>query len=242
MNPQAATFTIPEIGPLLGRVAAPVGATTSVVPLDDVRLALATELFELAANARAFAAAGDTDFAVQSLSRQGWLAAWERAVASAASRVVSRLEARIEGAAAESRLPARRLHRLRISPEEHRGIAVRLGAGGGALIEALDRLEAEMRKAVRSDGGDQSWTDALRVVARRMESAWTCLEEAAQAEEAAWQSDIHAIRAWKRSRLLLWVISATVVGALLYIGLVLGGFARAPGWIRPFAEWWWSVE
>lgn len=242
MTEQASTFRIPEIGPLLGRVAAPVGATTSVVPLDDVRLALATELFELAGNARAFSAAGDIDFAVQTLSRQGWLAAWERAVAAAASRVVARLEARIAAAAAESRLPARHRRRVKVTPEERRGIAVRLGAGGGTLIEALDRLEAEMRRAVRESGDDRSWIDALRLVARRMEHAWLCLEEAAVEEEAAWQRDVTDIRQWRRPRWMLWLLTLLVVSILLYLGLALGGFLPVPAPLRPVADWWWSVE
>lgn len=242
----AGVSIIPELGPLLGRLAAPAGASSGLVPLDDVRISLVTELFQLAGAARAFAAEGDLDSALQSLNRHGWQAAWERAVNSAAARVATRIEQRFRSASEESRLPRRKLQKVMLSDDERRGIAVRLGSGGGALVEALDRMELLMRRAVRDAAGSSDaaalWKKALTGVARRLESAWFALEDAARAEEAAWQEDVEQVRAWKRPRWPLWVITVAIAAVLLWMGLVLGGFLTSPEWFLPFAQRVWGIE
>lgn len=242
---EASTSIIPELGPLLGRLAAPAGSISGLVPLDDIRLALVTELFQLAGAARAFAAEGDLDSALQSLNRHGWQAAWERAVNSAAARVAARIEQRFRSAAEESRLPRRKLQKVMLTDDERRGIAVRLGSGGGALVEALDRMELLMRRAVRDSAGSSDagalWKKALTGVARRLESAWFALEDAARAEEAAWQEDVGQVRAWKRPRWPLWIITVAIAAALLWAGLVLGGFLTSPDWFRPIANRVWGM-
>jgi hypothetical protein len=232
---------VPELGPLLGRLAEAGGARNGVVPLDDIRLQLVTDLFELAGAARSFADAGDLSSAAQSLNRHGWLAAWERAVDAAAQRVAGRVEARLRSAAAESRLPARKLRLVVLTDDERRGIAVRLGSGGALLVDALDEMERSVREAARRGDVGDSWRDALAAVARRLEAAWRSLETAAADEEAAWQEDTSDVRAWRRPRWPLWVITAVVVVVLGWAALVLGGFMDAPSWFRPVADWWWNA-
>lgn len=232
---------IPELGPLLGRLAEPAGAMRSIVPLDDIRLQLVSDLFELAGAARSFADAGDYASAAQSLNRHGWLAAWERAVAAAAARVAERIEARLRSAAAESRLPARKLRRILLTDDERRGIVVRLGSGGALLVDALDEMEQSVRALARRGAPGASWRDALAVVARRLEAAWSSLERAAADEEAAWSEDVADVRAWRRPRWPLWVITLAVLGAFGWLALVLGGFIDAPSWLLPVAQWWWNI-
>lgn len=232
---------IPELGPLLGRLAEPAGAMRSIVPLDDIRLQLVSDLFELAGAARSFADAGDYASAAQSLNRHGWLAAWERAVAAAAARVAERIEARLRSAAAESRLPARKLRRILLTDDERRGIVVRLGSGGALLVDALDEMEQSVRALARRGAPGASWRDALAVVARRLEAAWSSLERAAADEEAAWSEDVADVRAWRRPRWPLWVITLAVLGAFGWLALVLGGFIDAPSWFLPVAQWWWNI-
>lgn len=239
--PGLAPELIPELGPLLGRVAVPEGPASGLVPLDDIRLTLVTELFDLAGAAREFAASGDVSSAVQSLNRQGWLAAWERAVDAAAERVAGRVDARLRSAAAESRLPKKRLARALLTADERRGIAVRIGIGGAGLIEALDTMEPLARRASRDPSGVEAWRAAIAGVARRTDSAWAALEQAAAREEAAWQEDITQLRAWRRPRLPLWIITFAVLALALWLGLMLGGFLTVPGFMRPLAEWWWSL-
>jgi hypothetical protein len=239
--PGLAPELVPELGPLLGRVAVPEGPASGLVPLDDIRLTLVTELFDLAGAAREFAASGDVSSAVQSLNRQGWLAAWERAVDAAAERVAGRIDARLRSAAAESRLPKKRLARALLIADERRGIAVRIGIGGAGLIEALDTMEPLARRASRDPAGVEAWRAAIAGVARRTDSAWAALEQAAAREEAAWQEDITQLRAWRRPRLPLWIITFAVLALALWLGLMLGGFVSVPGFMRPLAEWWWSL-
>jgi hypothetical protein len=61
--------------------------------LDDIRLDLVTGIFELAGAARSFAASGDRQGAISSLSRVAWLGLWERAVAAAAERLAALVNA-----------------------------------------------------------------------------------------------------------------------------------------------------
>lgn len=240
--PLAGGAAIPELGPLLGRLTdtEPLAGRRGGVPLDDVRYGFVTSLFELSGAAREFAEAGDIDAAASSLGRYEWLAAWERAVAAVAERVVARLDARIEAAALESRLPVRRLAQLRPDDEERRAIAVRLGVSGGPFVAALDSLERTVPGAGRNPAGVAEWQAALGLVARRLEVSWTALQEAADAEEAAWRGEIERVRAWRRPRWPLWLISAVVAALAVYLGLVLGGFVVVPPVLAPVARFSWG--
>ena len=239
--PELVPELVPELGPLLGRVAVPEGPASGLVPLDDIRLTLVSELFDLAGAAREFAASGDVASAIQSLNRQGWLAAWDRAVEAAAGRVAGRIDARLRSAAAESRLPRKRLDGALLTDDERRGIEVRIGIGGASLIEALDTMEPLARRAARDPAGVEAWRAAIAGVARRTDSAWAALEQAAAREEAAWQEDVVQVRGWRRPRLPLWIITLAVVALALWLGLVLGGVLTVPGFLRPLAEWWWAL-
>lgn len=238
-RPETGGGSIPELGPLMGRLAEP-PRTAAGAPLDDVRLALATRVFELAGAARAFCEVDDVVSAVQSLSRQGWLTAWEAAVDGAARHLADRLDFRLRSAASESRLPGRRLRQELLSEAERRGIGVRIGSGGWALVDALDAMEARAPLAPRSPQGFAAWCAALAEVARKLDSAWRGLEAAAAAELDAWGEDVGRVRSWRRSRWPLWAVTAVVLGVALWVGLVLGGFVPAPDWFRPVAEWWWG--
>lgn len=231
---------IPELGPLLGRLTEPAAAAPRGIPLDDIRLTLVTELFDLAAAARDFAREGDASSAVQSLNRQSWAAAWDRAVTAAADRIAERVDARLRSAAAESRLPAARLGKVLLSPEERRGIEVRIGVGGAALFEALDEMESQVRESSRAGDFAEVWRTALVSVARSVESAWIALEDAAVREAAAWEEDVAQVRAWRRPGWPLLALIVVVTAAAVYLGLVLGGFLPLPSLLEPFAEWWWA--
>jgi hypothetical protein len=232
---------VPELGPLLGRLAdTSAAASGAALALDDIRYDLVTELFELAGAAREFAAEGDLPGAASSLGRRAWLDAWERAVSAVGTRVSERIDARLRAAAAESRMPAKQLGRLLLDDEERRGIAVRLGVAGGTFVVALDALESTVPAIARSEAALGPWHDALGHVARRLEVAWDALLTAAREEEAAWNGEVERVRAWRRARWPLWLITAVVLGVAVYLGLVLGGFVTVPGVLRPLADYWWS--
>jgi len=241
-------WQVPELGPSLGRLVDPPqvrGDRGSLdLVLDDIRLNLVTGIFELAGAARSFAASGDRQGAIASLSRVAWLDLWERAVAAAAERLAEAANAKLNEAASESRLPARQLEDFRIKTEDIRAITSRLGSGGAGFVSALDALEQTVPGAsaagTRGWAGQEEWQRALAGAARRLEAAWLALAAGARAEQDRWKSEIDRARAWRRPTRLLWIISASVLAAATYLGLVLGGYLPVPSPLRPLAELWWS--
>lgn len=241
-------WQVPELGPSLGRLVDPPqvrGDRGSLdLVLDDIRLNLVTGIFELAGAARSFAASGDRQGAIASLSRVAWLDLWERAVAAAAERLAEAANAKLNEAATESRLPARQLEDFRIKTEDIRAITSRLGSGGAGFVSALDALEQTVPGALaagtRGWAGQEEWQRALAGAARRLEAAWLALAAGARAEQDRWKSEIERARAWRRPTRLLWIISASVLAAATYLGLVLGGYLPVPSPLRPLAELWWS--
>ena len=240
------TWEVPQLGPSLGRltdpaqpVAGPLG-----VRLDDIRLKLVTGVFERAGAARSFAAAGDPVGAAASLNRFAWLALWEQAVAAAAERIAATVNARLEEAAAESRYPRRKLSRVVLTPADTRAIAARLGGGGAPFVAALDELERAAHGISSGAAGERAvaaaWRAALTAAARRLEAAWLALEESAVREQLRWQADVQRVQVWRLPRWPLWLLTALVLGAALYLGLVLGGYVRVPPMLEGLAELWWS--
>ncbi|HXE56615.1 MAG TPA: hypothetical protein VNK43_01325, partial [Gemmatimonadales bacterium] len=126
---------------------------------------------------------------------------------------------------------------------ERRTIAARLGAGGAMLVAALDELE-DIALRLRLPGwleveGGAEWRDAVRRAAGKTEAAWTALEEAAHDEWSRWLAEVERIRAWRRPRWPLWLVTFAVLGLAGYLGLVLGGVIPAPDPLDPLVEAWW---
>jgi hypothetical protein len=241
--PRDAGGTIPELGPSLGRLVDPPGLSPSAswVPLDDIRLRLVTGIFELAGAARAFAAAGDGPGATASLGRVAWLSCWEKAVAATAARIAAEANAGLTAAAEESRFPRRRLALLLLADEDTRAIAARLGSGGAPLVAALDAMEQAMTAPGRPpDARARDWREAVTAAARRLESAWLSLEAAARSEREHWTGEIARVRGWRRPTWPLWLITAAVMAAAGYVGLVLGGYLPVPAPLRGLAAFWWA--
>jgi hypothetical protein len=243
----AHTWQVPELGPSLGRLADPppdAGPGPLGARLDDIRLRLVTGLFELAGAGRAFAAAGDPVGAMTTLGRVAWLGLWEKAVAAAAERVTSTVNARLGEAATESRYPRGKLRALLLTPDDCRAIAARLGAGGGPFVATLDELEQATHAATAARLSDpvtaRTWLSAVNATARRLEAAWLALEQAADAEQLRWTSEIERVRAWRLPRWPLWSVTVLILAAAVYLGLVLGGYVRVPPALAGFAEFWWS--
>jgi len=244
----ADVWVVPELGPSLGRlVDLPLlrderGSLDLV--LDDIRLGLVTGIFELAGAARSFAASGDRQGAISSLSRVAWLGLWERAVAAAADRLAEVVNARLVEAAVESRLPIRQLESFRLQAEDVRAIASRLGSGGAGFVGALDALEQTVHGASasgsRGRAGQEDWQRALAASARRLEAAWMGLVASARVEQDRWKAEIERVKAWRRPALLLWLLTAAVLAVATYLGLVLGGYLPVLPPLRPLAEFWWS--
>ena len=239
-------WIVPELGPSLGRLvdppAAPRGALR--VSLDDIRLALVTGVFDLAAAGRSFAAAGDHESAVASLGRVAWLGLWEHAVETAAVRIADEANHGFRLAAEESRFPRGRRERLALSDEDARAISARLGSGGVQFVAALDQLELAVHTTGSARGrgaaGAEAWQAALATAARRLESAWLALDAGARREQEHWASEIARVRAWRRPTWPLWLLTAVVAGAATYLGLVLGGYLPVPPPLEGLAAFWWA--
>ena len=240
-------WTVPELGPSLGRLTdppAPGPPSPLGLAYDDIRIDLVTGIFDLAGAARGFAAAGDRDGAMASLGRVAWIGLWERAVSAAAARIGRAANSRLREAAAESRLPDRRLRTRLLTPGDVRAIAARLGGGGGPFVSALDALEQRVHSSsgvqTRVGTRDDEWSAALEAGARRLESAWLALASAANSEEQHWRAEAGRILAWRRPVWPVWAISVAIAAAAVYLGLVLGGYLPVPPLLTGVADFWWS--
>jgi hypothetical protein len=239
----AAVSGLPELGPHLGRLAALPEPGDRWVPLDDVRLALATGVLEHAGAARAFG--DDRAAVVGSLRRREWLELWDAALASAAARTVAAIDHGFASAAATARLPRRRRAALAVTADERAAIAARLGAGAAPFVAALEKMEHLAGPAARGgpagDAAFAAWWEAVTEAGRRLEAAWESLEAAVRAEEPRWRQAMAETAAWRRPVWPLWLATAALLAAATALGLVLGGYVPAPSWLRPFADWWWAT-
>ena len=223
--------TVPELGPLLGRLAGrwpeqPGGDAG----LEAVRLTLVSALFEHAGTARARLAAGDSAGAAEALGPAVWLEAWEGAVAAASASVAGEIVRRLREAAAASRFPAARLATSLPGEEDRRILEARLSAAGIGFEAALAGLT----------DGPLPWPEALRRAAGELESAWERLVTAAHRELAVWDTRATAIREWRRPWTPLILTGAALLALAAWLGLVLGGYLPVPAWLRPVAERIWN--
>ena len=239
-------WVVPELGPSLGRLVDPPPSTRGALDLSlgDLRVELVSRVFDLAGAARSFAASGDHAGAIASLGRVAWLGLWEKTVAAAAARIAAAANRMLESAAEESRYPARRLRALRLTDEDARAIGARLGSGGAPFVAALDTLERTVHATGSARGRDasgaQAWQAGLGTVARRLESAWLALEDAAGREQERWGAEIAMVREWRRPGWPLWLVTAVVMAAAAWLGLVLGGYVPVPPALEGVAAFWWA--
>lgn len=228
---------VPELAPSLGRVIVPRRQQEPWVPLDDIREELATRALEIGGDGRAAAAIedGDRTRVLQTTGRSAWAAAWDHAVRRAAARVADALDAALTLTARRVRLPRRRLRRLLLSTAEKRAIAARLGTGGGAFVAALDDLETAgarvMEASVLEKDAHAAWQDALRTVTRRLEAAWLTLEAEVEEERRRWSSELEALARWRPPLWPVFVVWVPLTVALVWLGLILGGYVSAPAWL-----------
>jgi hypothetical protein len=226
---------VPEIAPSLGRLLVPRRLEEPWVPLDDIREELATRVLELAGAARAAAAREERVPVLAAVNRRAWLGVWEAAARRAAERVTTALDEALDRAARRVRMSPRRRRRRLLTGAEKRAISARLAAGGASLVAGVDALEAAAERArdasVLDKEAHAAWQDALRAAARRLEAAWLALETAVAEERRRWTAELEAIDRWRPA---LWPVIAAWVplaAALIWLGLVLGGYVPAPAWL-----------
>jgi len=249
MRPTAsgALLRIPELGPSLGRLVAPPppppGSAPPWIPLEDLRVALVSQIFDLAGDARRWVREGDRELALATLNREAWETAWNRTVQAVAERAVARINENLMAAAGEVRLPARRRRGLPLEPTEARALSARLTHGAGGFHQALQELDRAAHDA-RSERAPAAavlaWQEALATAARRLEAAWLALEETLADEWRTWGAEVEDLRGWRRPLWPLALSGALLFGLAGYAGLVLGGYLPVPAALRPPVEWLWS--
>ncbi len=226
---------VPELAPSLGRVIVARRREAPWVPLDDIREELATAVLELAGEGRGAAAREDRAQVLEVTGRRAWAAAWDQAVRRAAARVADALQAEIVRTARQVRLPRRRLRSRLLAMGERRAIAARFGTGGAAFVAALDELDAAALRVqgatVLDKGAHAAWQEALRAAARRLEAAWLALEAEVEEERRRWTPEIETLARWRPALWPVALLWAPVAAALLWLGLILGGYLPAPAWL-----------
>jgi len=250
MTPTSATtpLTIPELGPSLGRLVAPPtpppGAPSHWIALEDIRLDLVSQLFDLAGDARRWVREGDRPLALATLDREAWHGAWQRAVQATAERAAAEISVRLLAAAREARLPARRTRTLALDAREVQALGARLSHGAAPFLQAagnLDRAAPPARLDRAPVAAVRAWQEALTTVARRLEAAWLALEEALGREWLEWDREVEDLRRWRRPLLPLVLLGVGLFALALYAGLVLGGFLPVPGPLRGIIEEIWGL-
>lgn len=224
-----ATHAVPELGPLLGRMASPAPRGPAELPLDDLRFDLLSALYVRAGLARGELAAGRPDLARRQLSREAWLAAWREATGRVSARVLDTLDEHFAAAAAESRMPAKVLARLGL-PEEDRSVIRNRVAACGTGLEEMPAPEAVA-----------TWEAGLLRAAMALDEAWERMESVVVEELARYAPAIAAVRAWRRPVGPLWGWTALAILAALALGLSLGGYLPAPGPLAALQTWFWSL-
>lgn len=237
---------IPELGPSLGRLVVPLPAAPGSahwIGLEDIRVGLVSQLFELAGDARRWAREGDRELALATLNGAAWDTAWGSAVESVAERAAAAVSDRMLAAARESRLPSRYARHLPLDPAEVRALAARLDRGSQPLRESLVTLD-QLAPAARSERAPlaavHEWQSALLASARRLEAAWLALEEVLREEWRTWGAEVEEVRAWRRPLWPLVAIGALVLAIASYFGLVVGGYLPVPGPLSGMVERIWA--
>ena len=222
--------TIPEIGPLLGRMTDVTRRFPDpAVALDPIRLDLVSRVFERGAEARRRAEAGDLAGAARALGPEVWLGWWREAAADAAQALMEAHRGRLLAAAARRRFPVHRAEALLPDPEARAVVAARLEAAGIPLESlASGRTEASLGESIRR-----------RAIA--LDDAWDDLERLVSRELAALAPAVHSVEAW-RPPLVSWLGAGIVVTVVMvWLALAIGGQISRPAWLDPLAAWFWSL-
>ena len=230
---------VPELAPSLGRIIVPRRRQPPWVPLDDIRDELATRILELGGEGRRAAAQEPEGIGrervLEATGRRAWAAAWDHAVRRVGTRVADALDAEFTRIAKRVRLPRRKLRRHLLTAAEKRASNARLGTGGGPFVTALDELEAASSRvadaSVLEKDSHAAWQEALRTVARRLEAAWLALETEVEEEQRRWAPEFAALEEWRPSLWPVFVFWFPLSAALIWLGLVLGGYIPAPPWL-----------
>jgi hypothetical protein len=227
---------IPELGPSLGKLLGGTHRVNVDPAVERHRVARVGRLLEASGEARRLAADGERTGAVAALGLEVWLDAWERAVGGIARALLDRVNARLDAKARVVHMPRRLRRKVLLDTAEERGLRGRLGASGAGLVATLDVLSRQGERLLAAPVTErdalEQWQQSLLAAARRLEAAWLALEDQLELESQRWEQVGDVVARWRRP---LWPIIAVGVPALAaacWLGLVVGGYAAAPSWLR----------
>ncbi len=227
---------VPELGPYLGKIVSGTNRAPGGIRLEEVRVRLATRIFNRAGEARRLAVRDERSPAVAAIGRTAWLEAWEEAVSGAATLLVDRVAAQLDAEARAARIPARRRKRLVPGAAERRALAARIGSAGAVLVAALEDVERHGAAAIGATGLNPeavtAWQESLRTAGRRLEAAWLALEDAVARESDHWRNVADEVAGWRRPLWPVFAGGAVAVALATWLGLVLGGYLEAPKWLQ----------
>lgn len=229
--PSPPEVSVPELGPLLGRITR-LGDNNSAVPgLAPLRLEMMTELFEAAGCARQASVEKGIEEARSALAHQVWLGVFRATARKAAADTLGEVDRRLEAARQRSAMPSRRFRKL-APTDEDRQIIVNRGVAAGIPLERV--TPPESLPLVR-------WNDGIRHTASALEESWDRLEHVMTEELVVWSMTAYRIGAWRRPPSVLWWTVALLALAALALGLSVGGYLPAPGPLAEVRGWWWSL-
>ncbi|MEO8449944.1 MAG: hypothetical protein ABI647_09150 [Gemmatimonadota bacterium] len=228
-----APVRLPELGPYLGHLVDPPGRfEPAEIGLDDVRLALVTDLFERAQTARGCLLSGDSAGALSALGRSVWLDLWRGAVDRVTTQTVAVIEARLRRAAKASAMSNRRLARMLPNAEDRAVLHARLDAAAIPLEQLTERLATARAEA---------WVEIVRQAAGALQSAWEAVEHVVHQALAEWQPAIAAAENWRPAPLIRWVPGVLLAVLAGWLGLGIGGYLPLPAFLAPVSTWFWGL-
>ena len=224
---------LPELGPYLGHLVDPPGQFEPAgIGLDEVRLAVVTDLFERAQAARGFLLTGDTGGALAALGRSAWLELWRGAIDRVTDRTMVAVETRLRRAAKASAMPGRRLARILPNAEDRLVLHAQLDAAGIPLEDLTDRL---------AHARPEAWVEIVRQAAGALQTAWESVERVVSQSLMDWEPAIRVAESWRPTPLVRWVPAVLLAGLAGWLGLGIGGYLPLPGFLAPLTAWFWSL-
>jgi hypothetical protein len=139
-------------------------------------------------------------------------------------------------------MPPQRRQRAFPGAGERRALVARLGSAGAGLVRALDTLDRLGPKALDATSLERidmdGWQNTLRTAARRLEAAWIQLEDRVDEEVHRFDAAVARVARWRKPLWPVWVTSGVALAVAVWLGLVLGGFLPAPGFLKPLVAAW----
>jgi hypothetical protein len=225
---EAISPSVPELGPLLGRLLTPAEPAPDAL-LDELRLELLTTLFAAAGRARTAARQEGTAAARAQLAHAVWLDTFRQTARSAASGTADLIDRRIRDAARVSRMPDRRLAHHLLTPADRETLLHRMTSAGIPLERTPPPEDAE------------PWAEGLRRSAAALEASWERVVRFVGEELVRGDAVARAVSQWCRSSAPLWILTGALLLLALYLGLVVGGYLPAPGPLASLRALWWSL-